>query len=71
MDSFSTAFARELAARIKEAADREREALELGVAINLLDAYKEKVGRLYAYQQVLADFMPAAEREVQNPQKGT
>lgn len=70
MDSFSTAFAREVAVRIGEAIEREREALELGLAVADHAAYRERVGKLFAYRQVLTDFMPGAEHDIQNPKTG-
>ena len=71
MDSFATAFARELKTRIDEHVEREREALELGAAIKSLDDYRERVGRLFAYRNVVDTLMAEAEDQVQNPKPKT
>lgn len=70
MDSFSTAFARDVAKQINDAIAREREALDTGVAIASMEAYREKVGRIYAYREVLNNFMPRSEEDVTNPPSG-
>ena len=68
MDSFSTAFSRELAKRIKEASDRETDAITSGLAITDIASYREKVGRLYAYKQIVTDFMVEIEHDLNNQQ---
>lgn len=64
MDSFSVAYARLLKKMVDEAAARERESILNTHAIENIEQYRLRVGRLSAFEEVSGSLMIAAEDEI-------